>query len=142
MASLFLSSNFNDMVYFYWFGVQDQHANLIFRDYTIISPWKERVGQDKPQFNGKINNGVQHCWLESALINLKETINEQDVGGSFSMHSHNHVLSVGGVTLLDLDLYGELCLEISIRPSSPMASGIFLDLQNGYSPKSENHDNC
>ena len=142
MVGLFLSSNFNDMVYFYWFGVQDQHANLILRDYTIISLWKERVGQDKPQFNGKINNGVQHCWLESALINLKETINEQDVRGSFSVHSHSHVLSVGGVTLLDLDFYGELCPEISIRPSSPMAFGVFLGLQNGYSLKSENHDNC
>ena len=111
MASLFLSSNFNDMVYFYWFGVQDQLANLILWDYTIISPWKERVGQ--PQFNGKINNGVQHRWLESALINLKESINEQDVGGSFSVHNHSHMLSVGGITLLDLDLYGELCPEIS-----------------------------
>ena len=114
MAGLFLSSNFNDMVYFYWFRVQDQHANLILRDYTIISHWKERVGQDKPQFNGKINNGVQHCWLESALINLKETINEQDVGGSFSVHSHSHVLSVGGVTLLDLSLYVELYPELDI----------------------------
>ena len=58
------------------FRVQDQHADLVLRDYTIISPWKERVRQDKLQFNEKINNGVHHRWLESALINLKETINE------------------------------------------------------------------
>ena len=41
------------------------------------------------------------------------------------------MLSVGGVTLLDLDLYGELHLELDIGPSSAMASGVFLGLQNG-----------
>ena len=40
------------------------------------------------------------------------------------------MLSAKGMTLLDPDLYGELCPELDIGPSSPMASGVFLDLQN------------
>ena len=43
----------------------------------------------------------------------------------------NHVLSVGGVTLLDPGLFRELHHELNIRPCSPMATDIFLGLQNG-----------
>ena len=44
---------------------------------------------------------------------------------------HSHMLSFGRVTLLDLDFSGELSLELNIGPSSPMASSVFLGLQNG-----------
>ena len=43
----------------------------------------------------------------------------------------SHVLSFGRVTLLDLDFSRELSLELNIGPSSPMASNVFLGLQNG-----------
>ena len=53
-------------------------------------------------------------------------------GGPFLPCSHVlSVLSVGMVTLLDPDLYGELSPELDIRLHSPMTSGVFLGLQNG-----------
>ena len=51
------------------------------------------------------------------------------VGGRFLLHSH--MLSAGGVTLLDPDLSGELRLELNIGLHNPTASGVFLGLQNG-----------
>ena len=50
------------------------------------------------------------------------------VGGRFSVHSH--MLSAGGVTLLDPSLYRELHPELNIGPCSPMATNVFLGLQN------------
>ena len=44
---------------------------------------------------------------------------------------HSHMFSARGVTLLDPDLYKELRLELDIGPSSPMASSVFLGIQNG-----------
>lgn len=41
-----------------------------------------------------------------------------------------HVLSVGRVTLLDPNMFGELYSELNIVPHSPMATGVFLALQN------------
>ena len=50
-------------------------------------------------------------------------------GGRFSVHSH--MFYARGVTLLDPDLYRELRLELDNGPSSPMASSVFLGIQNG-----------
>ena len=44
---------------------------------------------------------------------------------------YDHVLSVGGVTLLDSHMFKELHLELNIGSGSPMAIGVFLGLQNG-----------
>ena len=51
------------------------------------------------------------------------------VEGLFSLLSH--MLSIRGVTLLDLNMFGELHPELNIRPRSPMVTGVFLGLQNG-----------
>ena len=40
-------------------------------------------------------------------------------------------MSFGRVALLDSDFFGELSPEFDIGPSSPMASGVLLGLQNG-----------
>ena len=51
------------------------------------------------------------------------------LGGHFLVRSH--VLSIGGVILLDLNMFRELHLKLNIRPRSPMVTGIFLVLENG-----------
>ncbi len=37
MAHKLMSSIFNEVLYFYWLGVQGQLADLVLRDYGIIS---------------------------------------------------------------------------------------------------------
>ena len=41
-----------------------------------------------------------------------------------------HVLFVGRVTLLDLNMFRELHPELNIVPRSPMATSVFLPIQN------------
>ena len=48
--------------------------------------------------------------------------------GLFSLLGH--VLSIGGVTLLDPNMFRELHLELNIGPRTPMASSVLLGLQN------------
>ena len=79
----------------------------------------------------KNSDPTQTGWLETKYLSQarKEILIKAIFGGVFSLRSH--VLSVGGVTFLDPDLYGELCPELDIGPNSPMISGVFLGLQNG-----------
>ena len=51
------------------------------------------------------------------------------LGGHFSVR--NHVLFAGGVILLDLNMFGEFHLKLNIGPRSPMATCIYLGLENG-----------
>ena len=48
--------------------------------------------------------------------------------GRFSVHSH--VLSAGGITLLDPGFVWGVAPELDIKPYSPMTSDVFLSLQN------------
>ena len=80
----------------------------------------------------KNSDPTQTGWLETKYLSQarKEILIKAIFGGLFSLRSH--VLSVGGVTFLDLDLYGALCPELDSGPNSPMTSDVFLGLQNEW----------
>jgi hypothetical protein len=40
-----MSSIFNEVLYFYWLGVQGQQADLVLQDYGIISPKATNFGK-------------------------------------------------------------------------------------------------
>ena len=52
-----------------------------------------------------------------------------NVKGHFSVR--NHLLFAGEVTLLDPNMFMELHSELNIGSRSPMATGVFLGLENG-----------